>query len=133
MKTSGECEDQLARLPWAEDVPAPIDAEGREIPLDTKVMYDSLGNEYEVLAWSYLPNYGGWSMSIPHSKTKYVPESLRLSKPDSWERLEADARKVPREYIEGRGIVAGRDGRVAAMVGDIVRRAKALAGVSDRD
>lgn len=46
---------------------------------------------------------------------------------------EEDAKKAPREYIEGRGITAGRDGRVAAMVRDIVRRAKALAGVSDRD
>ena len=53
--------------------------------------------------------------------------------PDSWERLEEDARKTPREYIEGRGINAGSDGRVAAMTSDLVRRAKALAGVSDRD
>lgn len=28
--------------------------------------------------------------------------------PDSWERLEGDARKAPREYIEGRGITSER-------------------------
>ena len=120
-------------LSLAAGVPAPRDSKGREIPLDTKVMYDSLGNEYRVLAWFYLPSAGEWSMTTTHSKTSYVPEALSLSRPDSWERLEEDARKAPREYIEGRGITAGRDGRVAAMVGDIVRRAKALAGVSDRD
>lgn len=53
--------------------------------------------------------------------------------PDSWESLEEDARKTPRDYLEGRGIEAGSDGRVAAMVKDIVCRSKSLAGVCDGD
>ena len=55
--------------------------------------------------------------------------SEEKTSPDSWESLEEDARKAPREYIEGRGITSERDGRVTAMAQDIVRRAKALAGV----
>ncbi|MEQ2637033.1 hypothetical protein [Paratractidigestivibacter faecalis] len=138
MKTSDERKDKPEALSWHGSIPAPRDAEGREIPLDTKVMYDSLGNEYEVLAWSYLPNSGGWSMSIPHSKTKYVPESLRLAKPDSWESLEEDVMKNPCEYFglpdEGCDVCPGKDsGCLNAYASDVVRRAKALAGVSDRD
>ena len=53
--------------------------------------------------------------------------------PDSWERLEEDARKTPREYIEGRCVPVGKDGRVAAMARDLVRRAEALAGVTDSE
>ena len=43
--------------------------------------------------------------------------------------MEDDAKKAPRDYVEGRGIEVGSDGRVAAMARDIVRRAKDLAGV----
>lgn len=38
--------------------------------------------------------------------------------------------ELPKD-AEGRCVPVGKDGRVAAMVRDIVRRAKALAGVTD--
>lgn len=35
--------------------------------------------------------------------------SEEKTSPDSWERLEEDARKAPRDYIEGRGITPERE------------------------
>lgn len=52
--------------------------------------------------------------------------------PDSWEKLEEDARMKPREYVEERGITVERNGQVATMTSDILRRAKTLAGLIDR-
>lgn len=114
----------------------PRDAEGREISLDTKTLYDGNGKALNVLRWMFLPYADEgtrWRFEYLGLHEGRLPENFYLTPPDSWESLEEDARKAPREYIEGRGITAGIDGRVAAMVGDIVRRAKALAGVSDRD
>lgn len=130
MKTSGECEDQLARLSWAKDVPAPMDADGRMVPLSVKTLFAGDGKMVTVDEVVF----DGCQWYVKCSDTSRLRlDGLHLYKPDSWESLEEDARKAPREYIEGRGITAGRDGRVAAMVGDIVRRAKALAGVSNGD
>lgn len=42
-----------------------------------------------------------------------------------------DGVPAPGDYVEDRGIEVGGDGRVAAMVRDIVRRAKALGGVGN--
>lgn len=130
MKTSGECEDQLAPPSWAKDVPAPMDADGRLVPLSVKNLFAYGGKKVTV---EEIVFDGAWWCVKCLETTRLRPSRFHLYKPDSWESLEEDARKAPREYIEGRGITAGRDGRVAAMVGDIVRRAKALAGVSDRD
>ena len=130
MKTSGECEDQLAPPSWAKDVPAPMDADGRLVPLSVKNLFAYGGKKVTV---EEIVFDGAWWYVKCLETTRLRLSRFHLYKPDSWESLEEDARKAPREYIEGRGITAGRDGRVAAMVGDIVRRAKALAGVSDRD
>lgn len=42
----------------------PKDAEGRDIPLDTKVLYDADGNQYEVsrFAYSVLRDYDNWDV-----------------------------------------------------------------------
>lgn len=130
MTISDECEDQLARLSWARDVPSPMDADGRLVPLSTETLYTNDGERKTV---EEIVFDGAWWYVKCLETTRLRLSRFHLYKPDSWESLEEDARKAPREYIEGRGITAGIDGRVAAMVGDIVRRAKALAGVSDRD
>lgn len=108
----------------------PRDAEGREISLDTKTLYDGNGKALNVLRWMFLPYADEgtrWRFEYLGLHEGRLPENFYLTPPDSWESLEEDARKAPREYIEGRGITAGRDGRVTAMVSDIVRRAEALA------
>ena len=134
MKTSDDCEDQLARLSWAMDVPAPVDRDGNVVPLTTRTLYDGNGREVEVaeiaLVDSILRGRLVWRVRT-NSGISLELNLLSLERPDSWERLEEDARKAPRDYIEARGIIAERDRRVATMTSDIVRRAKALAGVSE--
>lgn len=117
----------------SDSVPAPMDANGTVVPLDTKELVYR-GETREVCEFCYRPNtsmLGDWFVGFVGV---IVHPLLRVcTMPDSWESLEEDARKAPRDYIEGRGITVGSDGRVAAMAKDLVRRARALAGVSDRD
>ncbi len=114
---------------WFDSVPVPMDANGCVVPLDTKELVYK-GETREVYSFLYSIRLKCWFVEFWECVDICVSS---CTMPDSWESLEEDARKAPREYIEGRGITAGIDGRVAAMVGDIVRRAKALAGVNDRD
>lgn len=59
----------------------------------------------------------------------YTMEPSRLSRerPDSWERIEEDAKLAPRDYLEKRGMNPEKTERIASMMADLVRRAKALA------
>lgn len=109
---------------WYDNIPAPVDSNGRVMPLDIKeLVYE--GETREVYGLVYSIRFRSWFVEFGDLV------DIRLgacTSPDSWERLEEDARKTPREYIEGRCIPVGRDGRVAAMARDLVLRAKALAG-----
>lgn len=114
----------------------PRDAEGREISLDTKTLYDGNGKALNVLRWMFLPYADEgtrWRFEYLGLHEGRLPENFYLTPPDSWERLEEDVRKAPLEYIEARNIIVERDGCVAAMARDLVRRAKALAGVAEND
>ena len=104
-----------------------MDANGCVVPLDTKKLVYK-GETYEVLGFLYSTRLKCWFAGSFNAVERCV-SSCTL--PDSWESLEEDSEKAPRDYVEGRGIEVGSDGRVAAMVRDIVRRAKALGGVSD--
>lgn len=55
------------------------------------------------------------------------PPRLTHERPDSWERIEEDAKLAPRDYLEKRGMNPEKTERVASMMADLVRRAKALA------
>lgn len=108
---------------WLDDIPAPMNASGCVVPLDTKELVYK-GGTRKVYGFIYSTRLRHWFVEFEEF------DGVSLSScttPDSWESLEKDARKAPREYIEGRGIAAGKDGRVAAMTSDLVRRAKALA------
>ena len=112
---------------WYDNIPAPVDANGREVPLDTRELVYR-GETRKVCTFSYSTRHGCWGVFFAND------DGISLNActlPDSWEQLEEDARKTPREYIEGRCIPVGRDGRVVAMACDLVNRAKALAGASD--
>lgn len=71
----------------------PRDAEGREIPLDTKVLYGEDGKEFDV-------NYYKYSVrqTIPRRKWQVVMmnyvvydcSNLYIAQSDSWEKLEED-------------------------------------------
>lgn len=57
----------------------------------------------------------------------FVPSRLTHERPDSWERIEEDAKLAPRDYLESRGMNPEKPERIASMMADLVGRAKALA------
>lgn len=118
---------------WDDGVPAPRDAEGRLVSLDTEELFADGDERVHVISFLYAREESTWrAFGYFEDTHEYVTVELRelsLTVQDNWESLEEDARKTPRDYTEGRGITVGSDGRVAAMCKDIVSRAKALAGV----
>ncbi len=72
-------------------VELPKDAEGREIPLDTEVLFDKDGNEIEVSCYRYYPKVGPGYWNIRSVRNKYYrQDEVHLNPPDSWEKLEDD-------------------------------------------
>lgn len=72
-------------------VELPKDAEGREIPLDTTVLYDKDGNEIEVSRYQYYPKVGPGYWNLRSVRNKYYrTDEVYLIPPDSWEKLEED-------------------------------------------
>lgn len=69
----------------------PKDAEGREIPLDTKVLYDQDGNPREVARFAYTlsRDCDKWDVIFVNGYDRYASEML-LEPPDSWSKLEED-------------------------------------------
>ena len=65
----------------------------------------------------------------------YTVEPSRLTHefPDSWERIEEDAKLAPRDYLEKRGMNPEKTERIASMMADLVRRAKALAKAGESE
>ena len=112
---------------WFDSVPAPVDSDGEIVPLLTKKLYAGNGEALDVELIGF---DGRWVVTFDR-KDFFNLDWFYLYKPDSWESLEEDAKKAPRDYVEGRGIEVGSDGRVTAMARDIVSRAKDLAGVSN--
>lgn len=78
-------------------VELPKDAEGREISLDTEILYDENGNEYKVYYYKYSVR-----QTIPQRKWQVVMmdcimhdvSDLYLTPPDSWEKLEEDLNRA---------------------------------------
>ena len=74
-------------------VELPTDAEGREIPLDTKVLYNRGGDAYEVACYVYAVRQTIsrriWDAKMLDGTIRYT-KSLYLTPPDSWEKLEED-------------------------------------------
>ena len=78
-------------------VELPNDAEGREIQLDTVVLYDKDGKRLAIYAWEYMPKlkHSKWRVRFlfDESGVKYYPDDYYLTPPDSWEKLEEDLDK----------------------------------------
>ena len=53
------------------------------------------------------------------------------AEPDSWERLRADTKLRPADYLASRGMDPDKTERIRAMMDDLVDRAEALAGAAD--
>ena len=73
------------------NIELPKDAEGREIPLDTKVLYDQDGNPREVARFAYtlLRDCDKWDVIFVNGYDRYASEML-LEPHDSWSKLEED-------------------------------------------
>lgn len=128
-------------------VEMPRDAEGREIPLDTEILYDETGNGYEV----YYYKYSVRRIFPPHKwqvvVTDYIvhdASDLYLTPPDSWEKLLGDLKAVEDygnsphpdnpacRYLEMAGKPCGKcepcvkAGRIGEMCADIAYRIRGL-------
>lgn len=117
------------------DVEPPRDAEGREIPLSTRFLYDMEGNWFEVESFDYWPKCNDWFVRSRNegNVSNIAADSVLLFPADSWEQLEHDATLAPRDYLQARGIEEHKDGRIATMMLDLVSRAKALAEMEKRN
>lgn len=82
------------------NIELPKDAEGREIPLDTTVLFDKDGNEIEVSCYRYYPKVGPGYWNIRSVRNKcYRQDEVHLNQPDSWERLEEDLRRASERNV----------------------------------
>lgn len=123
---------------WYDSIPAPVDANGSEVPLDTKeLVFD--GETRSIMCYLYGPASRKWYVEF--ARVGVRPNLNSCTLPDSWERLEKDARSSLCEYFgmgdaeDCKGCPAYGD-RLSStcssvMARDIIRRAKALAGVTD--
>lgn len=73
----------------------PRDAEGREIPLDTVVLFGRSGESHNIVRWIYTTDFETWTESnmwraIAENHRALDPELMYLTPPDSWEKLEED-------------------------------------------
>lgn len=76
-------------------VELPKDAEGREIPLDTVVLFSRSGEAHNIVRWIYTTDFETWTESniwraIAENHRALDPELMYLTPPDSWEKLEED-------------------------------------------
>lgn len=80
----------------------PKDKEGREIPLDTEVLYDNNGvkfnvDEFKLYAWPSLRK-SFWTtrgaFEDEEEPCNFLPHLLHLVQPDSWKRLLDDLDKA---------------------------------------
>lgn len=144
-KLCREIEVQLARLAWADGVPAPVDADGTVVPLDTKVMYTHTGKKIELsefdLFHSVLSGGFVWRAirNTGHGVNDLRLSCLHLRRPDTWEKLEEDVDRYDDEssvcayYNRPTGECIGCpaiDAKICdkeVVIRDVMRRAKALA------
>lgn len=77
-------------------VEMPKDARGREIPLDTKVLYGNGGAARNIVYWVFTTDsdlekeWGNCWRAVTDAGRKLDPELMYLTEPDSWEKLEED-------------------------------------------
>lgn len=77
-------------------VEMPKDARGREIPLDTKVLYGNGGAARNIVYWVFTTDsdlekeWRNCWRAVTDAGRKLDPELMYLTEPDSWEKLEED-------------------------------------------
>lgn len=77
----------------ATQITLPKDAEGKEVPLDTKMLYDEYGEPRYVAKSIYNPNNktndSKWTIEYMNGVRRFVSQ-MSLAQSDSWNKLEED-------------------------------------------
>lgn len=74
----------------------PKDAEGKEVSLDTELLYDEYGNQWDVAKFIY--DLSGettdskWTVEYKNGVRRFISQ-MYLTQPDSWKKLEEDLDK----------------------------------------
>lgn len=116
----------------------PRDANGRMIPLDTKVLYDECGNEFTVSRYCCSVRQSirerVWEAVMLNDLTFYTSR-LYITPPDSWEKLEEDLDRCIEEssscwyFNKGGGDCSKcAGGCTASVFKDIKKRIRKLRG-----
>lgn len=126
----------------------PRDANGKVIPLDTEALCDKYENVFHVVDFRYSPKEREWLASGgftgPKDSWCLDTNRLLLAQPDSWEKLEEDAKKIVCEYVGAPlneiGLTTCNGCRFdkyeecySEMVLDVLARAKKLAGIEEQE
>lgn len=86
----------------------PKDAEGREIPLDTEVLFDSCGTKVSVKEFLFSTLVESqkteWTIKAQYEGNMYYnsfkPKDMHITLPDTWEKLEEDlGRAAERDVV----------------------------------
>lgn len=123
---------------WYNNVPAPMDADGKIVPLGVKKLYASDGEALDVELIGF---DGRWVVKFDR-RGLFNLDWFHLSEPDSWERLEKDIQRAAGGDVCGYYNKAGKscgdcpahrtqDSCLLAELRDVMRRAKALAERGD--
>lgn len=80
----------------ATQITLPKDAEGKEVPLDTEMLYDEYGNQRNIVKFIYHHDCEtgakGWTVEYDNGVERFV-SLMYLTQPDSWKKLEDDLDK----------------------------------------
>lgn len=108
-------------------LPRPLFEDGTPVKVEDRCMlYGSIDSE--------VTDYCVWddgSFAINNFLYDQDQRAMKPEQPDSWEQLKKEAMLAPYDYCRKRGIDHKNDSAQKLKVGDIIRRAKALAGVDD--
>lgn len=84
-------------------VELPKDADGREIPLDTKVLYDRNGFKNNVRSFMYVVSTGAcngtWRVRFTISTSLFDVSDMHIAEPDSWEKLKEDLSEISKGSV----------------------------------
>lgn len=74
----------------------PKDAEDKEVPLDTELLYDEYGNPHNIVKFIYHhdceTSAKGWTAEYDNGVERFV-SVMYLTQPDSWKKLDEDLDK----------------------------------------
>lgn len=81
----------------ATQITLPKDAEGKEVPLDTELLYDEYGNQRRIMKFIYHHDCETgaeeWTVEYDNGVERFV-SVMYLTQPDSWKKLEEDLGRV---------------------------------------